>query len=154
MFSLNFDECIIVYILKVFRNATHSFFCIFQKATVIRAKALENLILPYANNKGANQPVNPRRLISVFVVRCLHSIIPLVSVSESSSLYLAYVAAQTGFSLTWSETPKTGFLVMWLNYYKIVYATLCYQDRTISDSYLSYYPGMRSVRGHICKTHN
>ena len=52
------------------------------------------------------------RLISAFVVRCLDSIIPLVSISEISSLYLASVAAQAGLSLTLSETPKTGFLVM------------------------------------------
>ena len=39
--------------------------------------------------------------------RCLASIIPLVSVSEISSLYIASVAEQAGLSLTWSETPKT-----------------------------------------------
>ena len=50
-------------------------------------------------------------LISTFVVRCLDSIIPLVSLSEFSSLYLASVAVQVGLSLTWPQTPKTGFLV-------------------------------------------
>ena len=44
-------------------------------------------------------------------VHCLDSIIPLVSISEISSLLLASVAAQAGLSLTWSKTPKTGFLV-------------------------------------------
>ena len=44
--------------------------------------------------------------------RCLDSIIPLVSISEISSLYLASVAAQAGLSLPWSQAPKTGFLVM------------------------------------------
>ena len=48
---------------------------------------------------------------SAFVVRCLDSIIPLVSIFEFSSLYLVSVAAQTNLSLTWSETPKTGFLM-------------------------------------------
>ena len=33
------------------------------------------------------------------------------SISEFSSLYLVSVAAQPGLSLTWSQTPKTGFLV-------------------------------------------
>ena len=42
---------------------------------------------------------------------CLDSIIPLVSISEISSLYLASVAAQAGLSLPRSQTPKTGFLV-------------------------------------------
>ena len=67
--------------------------------------------MPYANNKGADQPAHPRSLISAFVIRCLDSIMPLVSISEISSLYLAYVAAQAGWRLPWSQTPKTGFLV-------------------------------------------
>ena len=54
----------------------------------------------------------PCRLICAFVVRCLDTIIPLVSISKISSLYLASVAAQASLSLTWSQTPKTGFLVM------------------------------------------
>ena len=56
-----------------------------------------------------------RSLISAFVVRCLDSIIPLVSTSEISILYLVSVTAQTGLSLLWSQTPKTGFLVTGLN---------------------------------------
>ena len=69
-----------------------------------------NLFMPYANNKGADQPAHPRSLISTFVVRCLDSIIPLVSISEFSSHYLASVAEQAGLRLPWSQTPKTGFL--------------------------------------------
>ena len=68
--------------------------------------------MPYANNKGADQPAHPHSLISAFVVEpCLDSRIPLVSISEISSLYLASVAEQAGLSLPWSQTPKTGFLV-------------------------------------------
>ena len=52
--------------------------------------------MPYANNKGADQPAHLRCLISTFVVRCLDSIIPLVSTSKISSLYIASVAAQSG----------------------------------------------------------
>ena len=36
--------------------------------------------MPYTNNKGADQPAHLRSLISAFVVRCLDSIIPLVSI--------------------------------------------------------------------------
>ena len=79
------------------------------------ARSRENLFMPYANNKGADQPAHPCSLISTFVVRCLDSIILLVSISEIWSLYLASVAAQTGLCLPWSETPKTGFLVTRLN---------------------------------------
>ena len=62
--------------------------------------------MPYAN-KDADQPAHPCSLISAFVVRCLDSIIPLVSISEISSLYLASVAAQASLSLPWSQTLKT-----------------------------------------------
>ena len=67
--------------------------------------------MPYANNKGADQLVHLRSLISIFVVRCLDSIIPQVSVSEISSLYLASVAVQAGLCLTGRKPTKTGFLV-------------------------------------------
>ena len=60
--------------------------------------------MPYANNKGADQ--HPCSLITAFVVRCLDRIIRLVSISEISSLYLAFVAAQAGLSLPWSQTPE------------------------------------------------
>ena len=43
-------------------------------------------VLPYANNKGADQPAHPRCLISPFVVRCLDSMIPLVSITKISRL--------------------------------------------------------------------
>ena len=36
------------------------------------------MFMPYVNNKGADQPAHPRSLISVFVVRCLDNIIPLI----------------------------------------------------------------------------
>ena len=71
-------------------------------------------LMPYANNKGTDQPAHPRSLISTFVVRCLNSVMSLVSVTKISSLLLASVAEQASLSLTWLETPKTCFLVMWL----------------------------------------
>ena len=41
-------------------------------------------LMPYANNKGADQPAHPRSLISAFVVRYLDKIISLVSRAEIS----------------------------------------------------------------------
>ena len=76
--------------------------------------------MPYANNKGADQPAHPRSLISTFVVRCPDSIISLVSVSKISSLYLASVAALDGLSLPWSQTLKTGFLAMKLKFIALI----------------------------------
>ena len=75
---------------------------------------MSKLVLSFANNKGPYQPAHLRSLISTFVVRCLDNMIPLVSITKISSIYLASVAAQTGLSLPWSQTPKTGFLVTWL----------------------------------------
>ena len=43
--------------------------------TVTWATSWENLFMPYANNKGTDQPAHQRSLISTFVVRCLDSII-------------------------------------------------------------------------------
>ena len=46
------------------------------------SKIMRNLLLPYGNNKGANQPAHPCSLISTFVIRCLDRIISLVSTSK------------------------------------------------------------------------
>ena len=69
----------------------------------------ENLLMPYGISKGADQPAHLRSLISPFVVHCLDNIISLVSISETSSLYLASVAAQDGLSLPWSQTRRQVF---------------------------------------------
>ena len=65
--------------------------------------------MSYANNKGADQPAHSRSLISTFVVRCLDSVMSLVSVTNILSLMLASVAEQASLSLTWSETPEDTF---------------------------------------------
>ena len=65
-----------------------------------------SLFMPYANNKDAD---HPRSLISIFVNRCLDSILPAVSISGISSLKLASVAVQAGLYPTWSQTPKDWF---------------------------------------------
>ena len=65
--------------------------------------------MSYANNKGADQPAHPRSLISTFVVRCLDSVMSLVSVTKISSLMLASVAEQASLSLTSSEPPEDTF---------------------------------------------
>ena len=67
-------------------NGAHAV-CSFLMLRLFNKKATsrENLFLPYANNKGADQSAHPRSLISTFVVRCLDSIY-LVSIYEISSL--------------------------------------------------------------------
>ena len=73
------------------------------------------MFMPYASNKGADQPAHPRHLISAFVVRSLDSLILLLPKAEISRLLLVPVVEQAGLSLTWLQTPKTDFLVMRLN---------------------------------------
>ena len=65
--------------------------------------------MSYANNKGVDQPAHPRSLISALVVRCLDSVMSLVSVTKISSLMLASVAEQASWSMTWLETPEDAF---------------------------------------------
>ena len=48
------------------------------------ASTQENLSLGCTNNKGADQPAHPRRLISAFVIRFFKSIISKVAWSEIS----------------------------------------------------------------------
>ena len=56
--------------------------------------------MPFANNKGRDQPGHPRSLISAFVIHCLDSIISIRVKSRISRLKLVSVAKQTGLSLT------------------------------------------------------
>ena len=65
--------------------------------------------MPYANNKGADQPAHPRSLISAFVVHCLDNIIPVLVIAEISRPWLVSVPEQASLSLTWSQTPEDRF---------------------------------------------
>ena len=49
-------------------------------------------------NKDVDQLAHQHRLISVFAVRCLDSIIPIIAISEITRLLLACVAEQTSLS--------------------------------------------------------
>ena len=64
----------------------------------------------FANNKGADQQAHPRSLISAFVIRLLESIISKLDTCEISIFYVVSVAEQADFGMTFSETPKPGFL--------------------------------------------
>ena len=83
---------------------------------LIRAMSWENLFMTYANNKGGDQPAHLCSLISTFVVHCLDSIIPQVSISKISSLYLASVAAQASLCLTWRKPQRQVFSWRGSNY--------------------------------------
>ena len=70
----------------------------FLRFIINRGTSWENLFMPYANNNGADQPAHLCSLISAFVVCCL-----------DSSLASLFSSEQT-------ETPRTEFLLTWLNY--------------------------------------
>ena len=53
---------------------------------VIEPGREKTCLMPYANNKGADQPAHPRSLISTFVVSCLDSMIALDSIAKISRL--------------------------------------------------------------------
>ena len=52
----------------------------------IWASSRENLLLPYANKKGADQTAHTRSLTSLFAFRCLDGIIPLVFIQNLKPL--------------------------------------------------------------------
>ena len=83
----------------------------------IWAASWENLFMPYANNKGTDQPAYPRSLISAFVVRCLDSIIPLLVIAEILRPQLVSSAERAGWSYLVGP-PKTGFLVTRLTLFR------------------------------------
>ena len=53
---------------------------------IIRASMSEILSLGFVNNKGADQPAHPRRLISASVIHFLDSIISKLATGEVSIL--------------------------------------------------------------------
>ena len=79
------------------------------KSFIIEPGHEKTCLMSFANKKGADQPALPRSLISAFIVRCLDSVMSLVSVIKISSLMLASVAEHASLSLTWSETPEDTF---------------------------------------------
>ena len=65
-------------------------------------------------NKGADQLCSNSEADQHLYFRYMDSTIPLLPKSEISSFYPSSVAVQAGLCQTWSETPKTGFLVLQL----------------------------------------
>ena len=66
-------------------------------------------LMPYANNKGADQPAHPRSLISTFVFRCLDRMICILAISKVSSFWRSSSAEQAGLSHTWSKISEDTF---------------------------------------------
>ena len=89
------------------------------------------------------------RLINIFVVLCLDSVMPLLAKAEISRPLLVSVAEQTGLSLTWPQTTKTGFLVKWLTW-GIVYTYPSFVCLHITDLCIMCLWGCMSILEHGC----
>ena len=76
-------------------------------------------LMPYASDKGADQPAHSHSLISAFVVHCFDSMITILAKSKISRLYLVSVAEQIGLSQPWWHTTEDRFsrdkaqIIMW-----------------------------------------
>ena len=87
----------------------------------------KTFLMPYANNKGADQPAHLRSLISPFVVCCIGSMMCILAISKVSRLQLASLAEQASLNLTCSKIPKDMFsrdvahlvYILWLQYYVV-----------------------------------
>ena len=80
-----------------------------QEHRIYEPRHEKNLLVPYATNKGADQPAHPRSLISTFIVRSLDSILLILAITEISSVQLVSLAVQAGLSHTWPQTPENRF---------------------------------------------
>ena len=75
----------------------------------------------FANNKGADQTVHLRSLISTFVI---HLLVGIISRLATSLYKLISIAEQAGLNLSLSETPKTDFVTSRPNYMKQILITI------------------------------
>ena len=74
--STNLSQCLYSQILRHSYSKVH----VPSYKQFIWDPSWKNKFMPYANNKGADQPAHPRSLISTFIVHCLDSIIPLLAI--------------------------------------------------------------------------
>ena len=75
----------------------------------IWATSWENLFMPYANNKGTDQPVHSHSDQHLCCSLPIDSIMSLISILAISCPKLGSIAEQAGLNLTWSQTPKKRF---------------------------------------------
>ena len=73
--------CMVVYFRKPF---TYNEIIIMSDIIIIEPAHKKTRLHGFANNKDADQPIHPRRLISVFVVHCLLCIISRLATGETS----------------------------------------------------------------------
>ena len=81
---------------------------------IFRIKELvSDFITKPATCQSQWKTAHPNRLITIFAIRVLESIILNPGSSEISPSYLVAVAEQAGLGMTWSATRNTWFLATW-----------------------------------------
>ena len=88
------------------------------------ARHVKTCLMPFVNNKGADQPAHPRSLIST----CLFAA-KTNAETRISMLQLFSVAEEAGLNLIWSEIPKTHFCKALLNCELIILRIVGAQSR-------------------------
>ena len=82
---LGLQPCFRIFTVSLIVSLTYGCVLLLWYFVVLNEPDHEKMcLMPYANNKGADQPAHPRSLISAFVVRCLDSIIPILAISKVS----------------------------------------------------------------------
>ena len=76
-------ELILIYIWSYIHSFKNLLFTIKQFILYL-SQIMRKSVLPYMNNKDADQPAHPHSLISIFVVRCLDSTIYILPKSKMS----------------------------------------------------------------------
>ena len=109
----------------------------------VRAKSWQNLSMPCANNKSADQPLHSRNLISTFVIR-------LPRQYNTYGCYIRHLKtlAQAGLSLALSHVSEDRFSHEWRIYHvwewcnsglvqiAFLYETIQVTDPVICDCYI------------------
>ena len=88
---------------------------VFEFVKKLEESRHEKGVFLHMRKQGRSNRLADRRLFFRNKVRPIH----LLSKFEISSLFPSSMAEQPGLCWTWSETPKTGFLMTRLNYGKL-----------------------------------
>ena len=77
--------------------------------------------MPYANNKGADQPALSRSLISTFVVSCLDSMICVLAISQNFKILASFCSWAGWFESKLVESPRRHIFAWCGSYIHVIY---------------------------------
>ena len=84
-------------------------YCLFNCNNIIGPRREKSCLRGFANNKDADQPAHPRRLISAFVIRFLESSISKLATSEHSIFLASLCSWGDLFDFRFVENPEDRF---------------------------------------------